>query len=102
MGVATSYSLQGRSLSINHSIYMATIINNPSGNAADDSSVGIIVGVLVVIVLAVLFYFFAYPSIRSNNSLAPASNNAAQPAGGSASVNVQLPGTNDNTTQKNP
>lgn len=78
---------------------MATIINNPAGTTTEDSSsVGIIVGVLIVILLAVLFYVFVYPSMRSSNAVTAPTDNTTQPAGGSATVNVQLPTSGSNST----
>jgi hypothetical protein len=66
---------------------MATIINNPSGTP-EDSSVGVMVGIIIAIVLVVLFFVFAWPSIRAGNTT-PAGNNA--PAGASTNINVTLP-----------
>jgi|GEM_PF-1146819 len=69
---------------------MATIINNPSGGTSEDSSAGIVVGLVVALILIVLFIMFVWPSIKNNRSdaLAPGET----PAGASANINVSLPG----------
>jgi hypothetical protein len=75
---------------------MATIINNPTaGTPAEDSSVGVIVGILAVVLLAVLFFIFVYPSIN---------NSAATPTDtGGTNINVELPDVNTtNNTVPNP
>ncbi len=64
---------------------MATIINNPGTNS-DDSGVGVVIGVVVGLLLIVLFFAYALPSIRGT-----ATPSTTQAPGG-ATVNVQLPG----------
>ncbi len=64
---------------------MATVINNPGNGGREDSGIGMIIGVLVVIVLIVLFFVYGLPAIR-NNQTAPNDIN----------VDVDLPG-GDNT-----
>lgn len=70
---------------------MATIINNPSGTTAEDSSVGVVVGLIVAVILVVLFFMFAWPAIRNNGAYTPAGSEA--PAGASANINLTVPGT---------
>ena len=48
---------------------MATVINNPPTPASDaGSGMGFFVGLLVVIILAVLFFVYALPAIRNSGS----------------------------------
>lgn len=68
---------------------MATIINNPPG-VTEDSSLGMVVGLVVALVLIVLFFIFVWPSLGNpNSSLSPDYNSA--PSGASTNVNVTLP-----------
>ncbi len=43
---------------------MATIINNPSGS--NDSSVGLVIGIVIGLVLIALFFVYALPALRGN------------------------------------
>jgi hypothetical protein len=61
---------------------MATIINTP-GTTESNSGNGVIVGVLMVVFLAILFLIFGLPYLRQGANPAP--------AGGGASINVDLP-----------
>ena len=45
---------------------MATIVNNPGGSS--DSSVGIIVSVIVLILAIALFFIYALPAIQRGNA----------------------------------
>ena len=74
---------------------MATIINNPSGTTSEDSSVGMVVGLIIALVLIVLFVMYGLPALRGG-SAAPASD----APGASANLNVTLPsGDTGGTTQ---
>jgi hypothetical protein len=73
---------------------MATIINNPSDRVpAEDSGVGVVVGLIVAVILVVLFFMFAWPTIRNNNvgsgTYTPADTNTP---GTSANINLTVPG----------
>ena len=68
---------------------MATIINNPSGNTAEDSSAGIVIGIVVALILVVLFAVFVWPTLGTNPA-APATGGNTTP-GASTNVNVTLP-----------
>lgn len=62
---------------------MTTVINNPGdGNGA----VGWLIGVVLVIIILFVFFAYALPAIRNSN--APADNGGAQ-------INVQLPSGNN-------
>lgn len=69
---------------------MATIINNPTGTT-EDSSAGIIIGVVVALLLVVLFILFVWPSISGRAT--PTDNTTP-----SANLNVTLPGGTTNTS----
>lgn len=68
---------------------MATIINNP-GDSGNGSSVGIIVGVIIVLLLLGLFFVYGLPALRGStapkattidlNVDVPANNEGAAPA----------------------
>jgi hypothetical protein len=60
---------------------MATVINNPS--QAESSGTGVVIGVLVVVLLAILFLMFGLPYLSNRGT--------AQPSGASATLNVDLP-----------
>lgn len=64
---------------------MATIINNPSGT--EDSSAGVVIGILAAIVLVILFIMFVWPSISGRT---PAPTDTSTP-GASTNINVELP-----------
>jgi hypothetical protein len=78
---------------------MATIINNPNNPGPDrviqeDSSAGIIAGLIVAVLLIVLVLIFAAPYIN-NSSTPTAPNTGGNPTitpkpGTSGSVNVQI------------
>jgi len=72
---------------------MATIINTPGNNNADDG-MGALLAVILIIVIAILFIVFALPAIRGNQQ--------PQPAG--ANINVTLPAgtTSGGNTTTNP
>lgn len=72
---------------------MATVINNPSGG--DDSSVGVIVGIVAIVLLVILFFVYALPAIRGTNASAPAQTSGAQ-------INVTLPGGNASQSSSAP
>lgn len=65
---------------------MATIINDTRPVASEDSSVGMVVGLLVALVLIVLFVMYVLPSIRETS--APANT-----VPGSTDINITLPNT---------
>ena len=58
---------------------MTTIINKGSG---ESSGAGLVIGVIIGVVLIALFFIFALPALRNNGA----------PAGGSANINVEIPG----------
>lgn len=77
---------------------MATIINNPSGTTDEDSSgMGIVVGLIVAVVLVILFFLFAWPSINNTPGVPNTGTDTTQP-GASANVNVTLPSGTTNST----
>jgi hypothetical protein len=59
---------------------MATVINNPKDGS--DSSVGVIVGIILLLVLVGLFVVYALPAIRGNTT---------PPLNDSIDVNIKLP-----------
>jgi hypothetical protein len=69
---------------------MATIINNPGRaerdirEVSDSSGTGVVIGVLLVVLLAILFLIFGLPYLR-NGGATPA------PAGTNATIDVNLP-----------
>jgi hypothetical protein len=66
---------------------MSTTIINPAANSeASGNGVGYIIGGVVLVVLAILFFVFALPLIRN--------------LGGSGGVQVNLPKTVDVTVQQ--
>ncbi len=64
---------------------MPTVINNPSGGD-NSSGLGMIVAVLVIVILAVIFFVYGVPALRGVNNQQPANIN----------VQVPVPGTGDN------
>lgn len=60
---------------------MATIVNTPAGTS-NDSSAGIIIGVIIALVLIVLFFVYGLPYLRDGvrESSSPSTN-----------INVDLP-----------
>ncbi len=70
---------------------MATIINNPTDTrpvVAEDSSVGMVVGLIVALVLIVLFVMYVLPSFRAST---PGTYTPADTSG--TNINVTVPGT---------
>lgn len=79
---------------------MPTIINNPQGSGPEDrgdSSVGIFLGILIII-LIVLFFIFGYPRIRTGNIDTGGNPPPTQNEGGK--INVQTPGSIDVNVNK--
>ncbi len=68
---------------------MATVINNPGhaerSDGAADSTMGILMGVIVLLVLATLFFVYALPAIRASNAT------PAAPQNSTIDVNVKTP-----------
>lgn len=66
---------------------MATIIHHTPGSNADtsDSFLDIILGIILLLVIVGIFFFYALPAIERKN-------NAALPQNDSVDVNVQLRG----------
>ena len=60
---------------------MATIINTP-GTQADNSGVGVVVGIILAIVVIALFAFYAVPALRRP---------VANPNSGTINVQLQTP-----------
>lgn len=52
---------------------MAIIVNNPSGEG--DSSVGLAIGLLILVVAAILFIVYGLPALRTSQTPAPAQPN---------------------------
>ncbi len=63
---------------------MATIINKPS-DSGNGSSVGIIVGVIVVLLLLGLFFVYALPALRGSGA----------PEATTIDLNVDVPANNE-------
>lgn len=61
---------------------MTTVINNPGNGEGSNSSLSIIIGIIVLLVVAGLFFVYALPAIRNRNAI---------PQNGSIDVNVKLP-----------
>jgi hypothetical protein len=64
---------------------MSTIINNPKGGENSDNLSGTIIGIIIVIVLAVLFFVYAVPAIRNSD------DTQEQPKNDTLDINVKLP-----------
>lgn len=47
---------------------MATIINNPDTSSGNGAAVGVIVGILAVVVIAILFFAYALPALRRSSN----------------------------------
>jgi len=47
---------------------MATVINNPPQSNDSGGSMGMIVGVIVLVVLAYLFFVYGLPAVQQNQS----------------------------------
>ncbi|MDO8667962.1 MAG: hypothetical protein Q7K35_02575 [bacterium] len=59
---------------------MTTVINNPSGGGSENSSsLGIIFGVIIAIVLIGLFFFYGLPALRRAGT--GSATNPSQPSG---------------------
>jgi len=67
---------------------MATIVNNPS-DKREDSSAGVVIGIVIALLIIVLFFAFALPYIRNTTPGVP--NTGSTPTDNSANVNVELP-----------
>ena len=61
---------------------MTTVINNPGNSEGSDSSVGMILGVIVFLVVVGLFFVYGLPAIR---------NSRVTPPNGNIDINVKLP-----------
>ncbi len=59
---------------------MTTIVNSPGTGENSSGALGVIIGILVVVILAILFYIYVLPSMRSQ----PAEQD-------SVNVNIELP-----------
>ena len=46
---------------------MPTIINNPNSTSGDSGGWGFVVGILILVVLVILFFVYAWPSLQNNN-----------------------------------
>jgi hypothetical protein len=44
---------------------MSTIINTPGSLTSDNGGIGMIVGILLVVIVGVLFYLYALPTLRN-------------------------------------
>lgn len=67
---------------------MATIINNPGNrgsNSDSDSTISIIIGFILLLVVVGLFFVYALPALRNN------AENSAAPQNSSLDVNLKLP-----------
>ncbi|CAN5149472.1 hypothetical protein BH11PAT1_BH11PAT1_0640 [soil metagenome] len=47
-------------------IIMATIINNPAPVQQTDSGMGFVLGMILLVVLAVLFFYYGLPALRGS------------------------------------
>ncbi len=72
---------------------MTTIINTPPSGESSNSGLGIVVGVLVIAVLAALFFIYILPKIGTDNT-APEDN--------TINVNVELPTNEDASPSPSP
>ena len=61
---------------------MTTVINNPGNGEGSNSSVGIIIGLIVLLVVIGLFFVYGLPAIRKGNAV---------PQNAGIDVNVKLP-----------
>jgi len=50
---------------------MSTVINNPGDSRDDNSGVGMILGILLVVVVGVLFVLYVMPMLRNQPASAP-------------------------------
>ncbi len=65
---------------------MATIVNTPASGNSDSGSTGILLGVLLIVAMVLLFYFFGLPLIRGGYSSGTQVNVPEK-----VNVNVQTP-----------
>ena len=67
---------------------MALVINNPGDTRADNSGIGMILGVIIALLAIALLAVYAFPALRRqvNDSATP--NNA--------SINIQVPNPTNN------
>ncbi len=65
---------------------MTTIVNTPRGESTD-SSLGMILGVIIAIALVVLFFVYGLPALRQGS----------QPSEGGTNINVSVPGSTGGT-----
>ncbi len=72
---------------------MATIINTPRDTDSSDSFVDIILGIILLLVIVGIFFFYALPAIERQNDAT-----AQSPQNDSIDVNVQLRGDGQNVT----
>ncbi len=70
---------------------MATIVNNPSGTS-EDSSAGVVIGIVIALLIIVLFFAFALPYIRNTTPGVP--NTGSTDGGASANIDISLPSGN--------
>ena len=81
---------------------MATVINNPSSRvvrsdqAAEGPGTGFVVGLILLILLAILFFVYGLPALRSSRSLAPSSGTSIN-----GTVNVNPGGSSGGTSPQN-
>lgn len=64
---------------------MPTVINNPSSSDTGTGN-GVVVGILLIVLLAILFLIFGLPYLRNRGTANPAGTNinVTLPSGGSA------------------
>jgi hypothetical protein len=65
---------------------MATIVNTPASGNTDSGSTGLLFGILLIVAMVLLFYFFGLPLIRGGYSSGPQVNVPDH-----MNVNVQTP-----------
>ena len=75
---------------------MATIINTPGTSGNNDSSAGLVVGIIVAIVVVALILLYAIPGLRKNsgNTTNSPSINIQPPSGSSGGSSGGTGGTN--------
>jgi hypothetical protein len=66
---------------------MATIVNNPGPGTTEDSSAGVVIGVVIALLIIVLFFAFALPYIRNSGTTPGVPNTGSD-------VNIDLPDVN--------
>lgn len=45
-----------------------TIVNTPPGQSSGDSGMGFVVGIVILVVLGILFYFYGLPYLRQTST----------------------------------